>query len=1232
MVLAESKASLVEEVERRYRIIMEEPISQAAEIGHADVVVGIPFYNEVDTLPQVIETAVEGLERFFPDKKCVIVAVGAPAGGEALRAINAIPVTDKVIRLAFLLSDERISGRGWSIRAIMRIARNLGADLAILEADVGGSCGKVEGAEDVDGVSGEDDDCVEELTPDWIRLLLDPIIKENMDLVVSRFNQNYFDMPISAHVTYPLFAAIYGHCIHDVVGVEWGISHRMVRTYLQEPGIWNTGVGGYGVDVWLATTAIVEGARICEANMGVRFHKPSPRKQELVFKQAAKVLFERIVADYEWWEKRGDLLHPLPSFGVKGDLYPEENQPSSQALMFKYRQGFGQYQTIYQRVLPDHICQRLDNLGKLHLSGFEFPAELWSQIVYRFILAFAFGKEFGQEDLLTSLVPLYQGRMAGAILDTQFFTTQLEPFLSGEEMAQVGSLVTERNIEEQVNEFNCGRATFLCEWARREEALKPSLPKVTYREFIPGVPLVVPWDLTTSEGKIVRADSIYNSLAQKYREEFDQFVFEKLSISREASSLEIAQGIKDFMHDVEGELDKALLPGDLFMLEGVAAVAEAIFDYFPHRDTFVLKSETANWVLHQLSPTNLITRLGHGNLDDVLLNYDPKDVLALASWSEGREYMDSVEELLIQEIRPEHFESCSLEPIVVEHGDFPALADMKELSALNKLTGRIVLSNLPKGMGGEFPKLRYFTMIAKNIVEAERFGDVWRMFANDRKEFSRRVVKSLEGHWGSDPLSAHFIFESGHQQVLVKRMRQMSRRIAAEAGKEELRCDLARHLRDIADSYHVALTLPDGRFVTCSAWTWASYSFKGGREFPTPLSSRVEKNWSSQEFLTEYYKAVGGDEEKTEDKIVELMGQGKESADLSPILLGGRTEANEVMSKYVAVSDHPPSGCLTRFSGNPILEPIVEHSWESKYVLNAAAIRLAGKVYIVYRAFGDDEISRLGLAISIDGFKIEERLETPIFEPAGQSEQEGCEDPRLILIGSRVYMLYTAYSGQVAQIAMASIEVDHFLDCRWDMWQRHGLVFPGFPDKDGIVFPTQFEGKYAIIHRVDPNVWISFSSDLSCPWPKTDHSIIAGPRAGMVWDGEKIGAGAQPIRTKYGWLLICHGVSYATVYRLGVMLLDLEQPSELLYRSPNFILEPEKDCELGEKEQCWVSNVVFTCGAVSVIDKDVLDDEDEILVYYGAADTVICVATARISELIPEEIRQGRRQLNDTLL
>jgi predicted GH43/DUF377 family glycosyl hydrolase len=676
------------------------------------------------------------------------------------------------------------------------------------------------------------------------------------------------------------------------------------------------------------------------------------------------------------------------------------------------------------------------------------------------------------------------------------------------------------------------------------------------------------------------------------------------------------------MHKLEVGLDKLLFPGDLHSVQGTRRVVDAIFRTFPHQDTFALSPEIASWLLWHNPPYNLITKLDYSNLNELLDDREPNDILALADLSEEKPYSEQLWRLIRQSIRPEHFASCQLKPIVVGYKAFPALLEMKE-STLNKFAGRVLVSNIPVGTGGEFPKLRYFTHIAKNIVESERYSYFWQRFATEKKDFSEKVVNSILGHWGHEPMSAHNIFENENQRILVSRLKEMAKRIGHEAGGTN-RLTLASNLEDMAESYHLSSTLPDGTFIPCSAWTWASYSFKGGTGLPTSTSLHVERDWISREFLLEYYKVVGGSEEALDEKIVELMEQGMESENLSHILLGGVKEAETIIIRQTTTSRQKPAGELSRFEGNPVLKAMSEHEWESKYVLNPGAISLKNKIYLIYRAVGQDGISRLGLARSMDGLNFNERLEKPIFSPKDRSEEKGCEDPRLTRIGDRIYMVYTAYGGIVAQMALASIRVEDFLNYRWGSWHRHGLIFPGYTDKDGALFPEVFGRRYAILHRVEPHIWLTFTPHLRPPWPRGEHKILAGTQSGMVWDGQKIGAGAQPIKTKYGWLLITHGVDHSYIYRLGVILLDLADPTILLYRSPNPILEPKEKYELGEVGKSWVPNVVFTCGAVSLSnDKNMLDDDDVLLVYYGAADTAISVAEAKIADLIPEDFRHG---------
>ena len=308
--VANSLVGIHEQAQLRYNEVLQEPLRQAQEIGTADIVVGIPFYNEADTLPHVLEIATRGLPQFFPTAKSVLVAAGSPAGEGAIKAINEMPLNAKITleRITFLLKDDLLDGKGWSTRAIMDITEKLGADLVLLEADL---------------QSRKSDTGTEGLAPDWIPLLLDPIKQDQMDLVVSKFNLHYLDLLTSADLKYPILNAIYGCPVHGTMGALRGISHDLLRTYTKRARrSWHNGFGGYGIDAWLITEAITNGARICQANLGIKIRKISGGKSELVFRQVAKTLVEQIVKDRKWHEQPGiirnsPLVKPLPVFGVQ---------------------------------------------------------------------------------------------------------------------------------------------------------------------------------------------------------------------------------------------------------------------------------------------------------------------------------------------------------------------------------------------------------------------------------------------------------------------------------------------------------------------------------------------------------------------------------------------------------------------------------------------------------------------------------------------------------------------------------------------------------------------------------------------------------------------------------------------------------------------------------------------------------------------------------------------------
>jgi predicted GH43/DUF377 family glycosyl hydrolase len=285
---------------------------------------------------------------------------------------------------------------------------------------------------------------------------------------------------------------------------------------------------------------------------------------------------------------------------------------------------------------------------------------------------------------------------------------------------------------------------------------------------------------------------------------------------------------------------------------------------------------------------------------------------------------------------------------------------------------------------------------------------------------------------------------------------------------------------------------------------------------------------------------------------------------------------------------------LERFKNNPIIVPNPDHGWEKGGVFNCAATMFNDEVLLLYRAIGDYDtyVSTLGLAKSKDGYNFT-TFDEPIMKPEKEFEKYGVEDPRITLLEGKYYIAYTAVKTPVPK---GDVEFHIGIASTTDFktFERHGTIINEHRDKDGVLFPEKINGRYVLMHRApEPHMWIAYSEDLK-HW--TDHKKFFSPIKN-TWQDFKVGAGAPPIKTDQGWLEFYHGVDKDLHYSLGVMMLDLEDPSKIISILDDPVLTPEEDYEkVGD-----VPNVCFTCG---VVEKD-----NKYFVYYGGADKVIGVAT-----------------------
>jgi predicted GH43/DUF377 family glycosyl hydrolase len=337
---------------------------------------------------------------------------------------------------------------------------------------------------------------------------------------------------------------------------------------------------------------------------------------------------------------------------------------------------------------------------------------------------------------------------------------------------------------------------------------------------------------------------------------------------------------------------------------------------------------------------------------------------------------------------------------------------------------------------------------------------------------------------------------------------------------------------------------------------------------------------------------------------------------------------------------------LKRSNKNPVIKPENENYWESKAAFNPSAIYNDGKVHIIYRAIGEGDMSVLGYARSDDGYSFDKNLKEIAYYNKNKAEIKkdlaskinyssgggwggGCEDPRLTLLDNIIYMIYTAFDGWGSlRMALTSISLDDFIRRRWN-WKEPVLISP--PNqihKNWVLFPEKIpvpasggKGKYAILHAISPHIMRDYFDKMD--ELDGDNFIYSVHQGSLLWEKrDKFirGVGPSPLKTKYGWLVLYHKTEKHEThrYKLWAMILDLKDPTKILYDSNQPILAPD----LWYENEGYKSGVVYSCGAII--------KDGELFVYYGGADKVSCVATANLDKFLKELISSKVSKLKIT--
>jgi len=377
---------------------------QLERIGQADIIVGIPSFNNARTIGHVVRAVQGGLAKYFPDHKAVIVnSDGGSSDGtsdvvhnSSIDDFNAILLHHRVSPVSKIVFPySGIPGKGSAFRTIFEIAEVLVAKAcAVVEIDL------------------------RSITPEWIELLLKPVLVGGYDYVSPLYHRHKFDGTITNSIVYPLTRALYGRRVRQPIGGDFGFSGSLAQYYLTKD-VWQTDVARFGIDIWMTTTAIANGFKVTQSFLGAKIHDAKDPGADL-----SSMLYQVVSATFElmetysgvWMPIRG--TEPVPAFGFEYTVGLEPVNVNTARMLNTFREGLRNLGEIWLDILGAGDFSEVERLGALPDSEFHFPIGLWAQVVYDFALAFH-KKILPAEHLIKSMTPLYVGKTASFILEAK---------------------------------------------------------------------------------------------------------------------------------------------------------------------------------------------------------------------------------------------------------------------------------------------------------------------------------------------------------------------------------------------------------------------------------------------------------------------------------------------------------------------------------------------------------------------------------------------------------------------------------------------------------------------------------------------------------------------------------------------------------------------------------------------------------------------------------------------
>lgn len=372
------------------------------EIKEADILVGIPSYNNARTIGHVVRAVQAGLTKYFQDKKTILVNSDGGSTDGTMEVVQNTTIDDQQsilfhhrVRPFFKIATpyHGIPGKGSAFRTIFEIADTLNVKAcAVVDSDL------------------------RSITPEWVELLIKPIIENDFDYVAPLYYRHKYDGTITNSIIYPLTRALYGKQIRQPIGGDFGFSGKLAKFYLTKD-VWETDVAKYGIDIWMTTTAIANNFKSCQSFLGAKIHDPKDPGTDLssMLYQVVGATFDLMNIYANVWKKIQN-SEKVPTFGFTYDVGLEPVLVNVDRMIEIFNLGIKELTNIWKIFLETEIIKFLSMSSSLPKEKFHIPDEIWIEILYSFAVA-THKKELNKEHLLKSLTPLYIGRTASFVLE-----------------------------------------------------------------------------------------------------------------------------------------------------------------------------------------------------------------------------------------------------------------------------------------------------------------------------------------------------------------------------------------------------------------------------------------------------------------------------------------------------------------------------------------------------------------------------------------------------------------------------------------------------------------------------------------------------------------------------------------------------------------------------------------------------------------------------------------------